>query len=114
MSIGSVNINKLKNNIRKNDSITIKITEEDYLNRIKGTVKLTYAEKYSAYSEIDIVELKSNNEYYLTIDNYNRINNENRKWGVGSTLVFGILFLVCGIIYRRKIKPATNMGLVSS
>ena len=94
----AANVSKFIHDVEENDTISIDITKTDFNQKIKETEPLSFSNKYYHYNYIQVYGLGFNNNHYLSIDEHNRLENEENVWMkwffIGISLFLAYLFYV--------------------
>jgi len=105
LSIEKVDVHALMHEVSSGDTLYFSIEKEVYLKKIDKTMAQTYMDKYHKAKQINIIELRSNQSKFLTLNDYNQVNRSNRHMGMGVFLIVSILFFVLSfVIYFKRVK----------
>ncbi|MFD1604038.1 hypothetical protein ACFSJW_08975 [Flavobacterium artemisiae] len=104
-SILAADYEQLLQDYKKGNSISFKIKKDDFQKKLQPNQNLNFIEKYWNPFEVEIVELKDQNNTYLTLESYNQNSSESNYSGLGFVLFIGILFLfISAIFYKNRNK----------
>lgn len=102
-TIGSVSLRqtfeqKLIDENKIEDSVTILIKNTEYQSKIKKNKKIPFPAKYLNPKNISVVEIKNNNFTYLSLNGYNKEHKINNYLAVFFLGFLGLLMFFLGIL----------------
>jgi hypothetical protein len=100
---------ELLQDYKKGNSISFKIRKEDFQKKLHPNQDLNFIDKYWNPFEVEIVELKDQNNTYLSLENYNQKSTKRNYSALGFVLFMGILFLgISAVFYKNRNKISSE------
>ena len=92
------NDNQFINSFNKRGKITIGIVKDEYDKKISKQKALSFIDKYTHYSTIQVKQVKNNeNKFLIDLKTTNKLKIENNYIGIGFFSFFGLFFLILSL-----------------